>query len=112
MGRGRWSCGSVQVLRFYCYWDDKTRYGQRMYYVLYFFLADDSVEIAEVHQRNSGEAPFRLLPVLVKNGLSPMFLPALESKLLLEFRKVESLVHDSYIFVFFGCNPYLVFFRL
>ncbi|CEL92256.1 unnamed protein product [Vitrella brassicaformis CCMP3155] len=47
-----------RVLRFYCYWDDLARYGARVYYVLHYFLSDDTVEILEQHPRNSGRDPF------------------------------------------------------
>ncbi|KAF4677744.1 EF-hand domain (C-terminal) containing [Perkinsus chesapeaki] len=43
-----------KVLRFYAYWDDKTRYGTRQYYTIHFFLVDDTLEILETHTRNSG----------------------------------------------------------
>lgn len=52
-----------KVLRFYSYWDDHTRYGARQYQVIHFFLADDTIEINEAYQRNSGRDPF---PVLYK----------------------------------------------
>merc|ERR1712093_318548 len=54
-----------KVLRFYCYWDDKTRYGTRQYYVLLYFLADDTVQILECYGRNSGRDPY---PVLYKRA--------------------------------------------
>jgi len=47
-----------KVLRFYSYWDDHTRYGQRQYQVIQYFLADDSVQISDQYQRNSGRDPF------------------------------------------------------
>jgi hypothetical protein len=47
-----------KVLRFNCYWDDHTRYGTRQYYVLHYFLADDTVEISECYARNSGRDPY------------------------------------------------------
>ena len=54
-----------KVLRFNAYWDDKTRYGSRSYLVMHYFLADDTVEILESHQRNSGKVPW---PVFFKRG--------------------------------------------
>jgi len=54
-----------KVLRFYCYWDDHTRYGTRQYYILLYFLADDSVQILECYGRNSGRDPY---PVLYKRA--------------------------------------------
>lgn len=47
-----------KVLRFQCYWDDHTRYGTRQYFVLHFFLADDTVEILECYARNAGRDPY------------------------------------------------------
>eukprot|EP00933_Yihiella_yeosuensis_P029647 TRINITY_DN2328_c0_g2_i1.p1 TRINITY_DN2328_c0_g2~~TRINITY_DN2328_c0_g2_i1.p1 ORF type:complete len:651 (-),score=127.88 TRINITY_DN2328_c0_g2_i1:342-2294(-) len=43
-----------KVLRFYCYWDDNTKYGARCYYTLHYYLADDSVEMLENIARNAG----------------------------------------------------------
>ena len=37
---------TLQVLRFWCVWDDRTGlYGDRRPYVLHYFLEDDTVEI-------------------------------------------------------------------
>ena len=48
-----------QVLRFWCVWDDRnSMYGDRRPYVLHYFLEDDSVEILEVNETNSGRDPF------------------------------------------------------
>jgi len=47
-----------RVLRFYSYWNDHTRYGQRQYQVIQYFLGDDSVSISDQYQRNSGRDPF------------------------------------------------------
>lgn len=47
-----------KVLCFWCYWDDPTRYGARMYYKLHYFLTDDTVEVLEQLARNSGRAPY------------------------------------------------------
>merc|ERR1719159_1131410 len=43
-----------KVLRFYAYWDDPTRYGARQYFVMHYYLSDDSVEINNNYMRNSG----------------------------------------------------------
>jgi hypothetical protein len=43
-----------KVLRFYAYWDDPTRYGARQYFVMHYYLSDDSVEINNNYIRNSG----------------------------------------------------------
>lgn len=49
-------CSSPQVLRFWCIWDDRqSMYGDRRPYVLHYFLEDDTVEILEINENNSGE---------------------------------------------------------
>ena len=52
-----------KVLRFYAVWDDRgSLFGDRHAYVFNYFLADDTVEVLEVHARNNGRDPFpRLL---------------------------------------------------
>lgn len=47
-----------KVLRFYCYWDDHSRYGTRMFSAMHFFLSDNTVEFTEIAERNSGKANF------------------------------------------------------
>lgn len=47
-----------KVLEFKAFWDDPTRYGTRLYYIVQFFLADDSVEIHEDPCANSGRDKF------------------------------------------------------
>jgi len=47
-----------KVLCFRCFWDDPTRYGSRLYFMLHFYLSDDSVEVHESLARNSGRDPF------------------------------------------------------
>merc|ERR1719321_2203240 len=54
-----------KVLRFYAYWDDPTRYGTRMYFVVHYFLSDDTVEINNNYARNSGRDPY---PVFFTRG--------------------------------------------
>lgn len=58
-----------QVLRFFCTWDNRNEmYGDRRAYVLHYFLADDTVEVLEVIERNSGRDPF---PKLLNRGPLP-----------------------------------------
>jgi len=58
-----------KVLRFFCVWDDRgALYGDRRPYVLHYFLADDTVEILEVNEPNSGRDPF---PVMLKRAELP-----------------------------------------
>ncbi|WIA37576.1 hypothetical protein OEZ86_014482 [Tetradesmus obliquus] len=60
---------SGKVLRFYAVWDDRSGlYGDRRPYVVHYYLEDDTVEINEVHERNSGRDPF---PVFLKRGPLP-----------------------------------------
>ncbi|XP_067138460.1 EF-hand domain-containing protein 1-like isoform X1 [Centruroides vittatus] len=58
-----------QILRFYCIWDDRDNmYGDIHYCILNYYLADDSIEILEVHEINNGRDPN---PVLVKRHRIP-----------------------------------------
>eukprot|EP00930_Biecheleria_cincta_P026837 TRINITY_DN1886_c0_g2_i1.p1 TRINITY_DN1886_c0_g2~~TRINITY_DN1886_c0_g2_i1.p1 ORF type:complete len:646 (-),score=106.88 TRINITY_DN1886_c0_g2_i1:13-1881(-) len=54
-----------KVLRFQAFWDDHTPYGARIYFVIHFYLADNTVEINEAHARNSGRDAY---PVFMKRG--------------------------------------------
>ena len=55
-----------KVLRFFCVWDDRASLcGERRPYVLHFFLSDDTAEILEVNEPNSGRDPF---PKFVKRA--------------------------------------------
>ncbi|GMH37490.1 hypothetical protein BSKO_05363 [Bryopsis sp. KO-2023] len=55
-----------KVLRFYCLWDDRqSLYGDRRPYVLHYFLEDDTGELLETNEANSGRDPF---PVFLKRG--------------------------------------------
>eukprot|EP00405_Crypthecodinium_cohnii_P012165 CAMPEP_0206433662 /NCGR_PEP_ID=MMETSP0324_2-20121206/8661_1 /ASSEMBLY_ACC=CAM_ASM_000836 /TAXON_ID=2866 /ORGANISM="Crypthecodinium cohnii, Strain Seligo" /LENGTH=623 /DNA_ID=CAMNT_0053899959 /DNA_START=168 /DNA_END=2039 /DNA_ORIENTATION=+ len=57
-----------KVLRFKAYWDDHTLYGCRLYFVIHYYLADNTMEINEAHSRNSGRATW---PVFFRRG--PMY---------------------------------------
>ncbi|CAE7443368.1 efhc2 [Symbiodinium natans] len=54
-----------KVLRFKGYWDDHTPYGSRVYFIIHYYLADNTCEINEAHCRNSGRAKW---PVFMKRG--------------------------------------------
>jgi len=54
-----------KVLRFKAYWDDPTLYGGRIYFIVHYYLADNTVEINEAHCRNSGRDAY---PVFFKRG--------------------------------------------
>jgi hypothetical protein len=57
-----------KVLRFFCVWSDQKMYGEQRPYVLHFFLADDTVEVMEIKQPNSGRDAF---PALLKRQKLP-----------------------------------------
>jgi hypothetical protein len=54
-----------KVLRFKAYWDDTTMYGNRFYFIIHFYLADNTIEINEAHARNSGRDNY---PIFYKRG--------------------------------------------
>jgi len=54
-----------KVLRFKAYWDDNTLYGNRFYFTIHYYLADNTAEINEAHARNSGRDAY---PVFAKRG--------------------------------------------
>ncbi|XP_074166759.1 EF-hand domain-containing protein 1 isoform X1 [Sminthopsis crassicaudata] len=61
-----------KVLRFYAIWDDTdSMFGETRNYIILYYLADDTVEVREVHERNDGRDPF---PVLVKRQRLPKIL--------------------------------------
>eukprot|EP00933_Yihiella_yeosuensis_P029645 TRINITY_DN2328_c0_g1_i3.p1 TRINITY_DN2328_c0_g1~~TRINITY_DN2328_c0_g1_i3.p1 ORF type:complete len:642 (-),score=125.53 TRINITY_DN2328_c0_g1_i3:262-2187(-) len=43
-----------KVLRFKGFWDDHTLYGARLYFIIHYYLCDNTCEINEAHCRNSG----------------------------------------------------------
>jgi len=58
-----------RVLRFFCLWDDRQKlYGEKRPYVLHYFLEDDTIEILEVYEPNSGRDPF---PVFLRRSQLP-----------------------------------------
>ena len=70
----------MQVLRFYACWDDSRRpFGDKMPFVVHYYLADDTMEVREVRRRNDGRDPWPLLvrrmPVPKKVRLSPQAAP-------------------------------------
>ena len=50
-----------KVLSFNIYWTDTSLEGGINFYILNFFLADETIEIKEVKKNNSGKDPFPLL---------------------------------------------------
>ncbi|XP_065257777.1 EF-hand domain-containing protein 1 [Emys orbicularis] len=58
-----------QVLRFYAIWDDtENMFGENRPFIIHFYLADDTVEVRELHERNDGRDPF---PVLIRRQRLP-----------------------------------------
>ena len=58
-----------KVLRFFCIWDDTDRlFGDKRPFITHYFLADDTVEVLEVAEPNSGRDPF---PTLMKRCKLP-----------------------------------------
>ena len=50
-----------KVLSFSIVWDDETLEGQKNYYTLNYYLADDTIELKEIRKPNSGKDPFPLM---------------------------------------------------
>jgi hypothetical protein len=79
-----------KVLRFYAQWDDRgSMFGQKLEYVLNYYLQDDKIEVLETKSSNSGRDPF---PKLVKKQRIPRSfkgVPSVGSK--------ESDFEDQYI---------------
>uniref|UniRef100_A0A670YAK6 EF-hand domain containing 1 n=1 Tax=Pseudonaja textilis TaxID=8673 RepID=A0A670YAK6_PSETE len=58
-----------KVLRFYAIWDDTwNMFGESRRFIIHYYLADDTVEVREVHERNDGRDPF---PVLIRRQRLP-----------------------------------------
>ncbi|XP_040920133.1 EF-hand domain-containing protein 1 [Toxotes jaculatrix] len=58
-----------KVLRFFALWDDAdSLYGETKLVTIHYYLVDDTVEIREVHEPNSGRDPF---PVLMRRQKLP-----------------------------------------
>lgn len=50
-----------KVLSFRVLWEDSTYDGGDKHYILNFFLSDNSVEVKEINESNSGRFPFPML---------------------------------------------------
>ncbi|XP_060113410.1 EF-hand domain-containing protein 1 [Heteronotia binoei] len=58
-----------KVLRFYAVWDDTVNmFGESRRFIIHYYLADDTVEVRECHERNDGRDPF---PVLIRRQRLP-----------------------------------------
>ncbi|XP_051867252.1 EF-hand domain-containing protein 1-like [Pristis pectinata] len=63
-GRVQGGCGAraAQVLRFFAHWDDRENmFGECRQYIIHYYLADGTVEIREVYEKNDGRDPFPIL---------------------------------------------------
>lgn len=75
------------VLRFYAIWDDREQlYGEVRKFIVHFYMADDTLEIREVHAANNGRDPF---PVLISRQrvprqLIPKTYPSVEKEIISE----------------------------
>lgn len=57
------------MLRFFALWDDSdSLYGETRPVTIQYYLVDDTVEIREVHEANSGRDPF---PILMRRQKLP-----------------------------------------
>ncbi|KAK3929061.1 EF-hand domain-containing protein 1 [Frankliniella fusca] len=50
-----------KILRFYAIWEDDSELGEKRELIIRYYLADDCVEVGEVHKKNDGRDPFPLL---------------------------------------------------
>lgn len=81
-----------KVLRFYCTWNDTNMYGEKRPYIVHYFLADDTVEVLEILQPNSGRDTF---PALLKRQQLPIE-PSKATSSVSEFGERESTEHRNY----------------
>ncbi|KDO25131.1 hypothetical protein SPRG_09279 [Saprolegnia parasitica CBS 223.65] len=82
--RKRFNDHDRHVLRWFALWDDTSKlYGTKHRYTIHFFLADNTVEIRESYERNSGSDPFPKLlnrsRLLLQPKLEGPFATALSS---------------------------------
>lgn len=57
-----------QILKFDAYWNDRSEFGELRKLQLYYYLADDTIEIKEIYAPNSGrDGP----AVFLKRSLLP-----------------------------------------
>lgn len=77
----------MQVLRFFCSWDNrKNLYGDKMPYVLHYYLVDDTVDVAEVHLKNDGRDPW---PMLLKRAPLPKYIYSVGKRLSLPTARIS-----------------------
>jgi len=79
-----------KVLRFYCVWDDRgMMFGELRPFILHYYLVDDTVEVREVQETNSGRDPFPLLLRRQKVPRNHKNVPAVFPTIVLELKEEE-----------------------
>jgi len=103
----------LKVLRFWCYWDDKTRYGERIYCVMNYFLADNTCQFSEIHEKNNGKQPFptfysrQPLPKkALKAGIPGLLHPQVEYYEPADFRVGSEVNVYGRIFFLYKCDEF------
>lgn len=61
-----------KVLSFSVLWEDRSYDGGDKFYTLNFFLADNSIEVKEINQANTGRFPFPMLLKRQKLAKAPI----------------------------------------
>lgn len=91
-----------KILRFFAVWDDRdSEYGQLRQYIIYYYLADDTVEVQEVYKENDGRDP---VPVLLRK----MKLPREWKDLPVDFPSVTTTVADEEATAYYTSKDFLV----
>lgn len=92
----------LQVLRFYAIWDDTNcAFGDHHPCIIHYFLADDTVEVREIHKRNDGRDPF---PVLMRRQRLPKIFVDKNSKIGTSICAKVSLFHGQKKFFKWSLN--------
>eukprot|EP01084_Bolivina_argentea_P055616 101934_1 len=105
-----------KVLRFFALWDDRQNlYGDYRLFVIYFFIADSTVQICEVNPPNSGRDPFPSFAArrrVEKHGQPNVSLAFNASDKNAEYFEVEdfkvgnSVVMYGNPFLLYDCDPF------
>lgn len=90
-----------RVLSFYILWEDNSYDGGDKYYVLNFFLSDQSVEVKEINEANNGKIPFPMLLKRKKLAKKPLLThyPGMSLKKE-EFYEPADLVIGNQVYIF------------
>ncbi|KAJ8960736.1 hypothetical protein NQ318_020029, partial [Aromia moschata] len=94
-----------KILKFHAVWDDRDNGGSLEKYEILYFLADDTVLVKEVHERNDGKDPYSVL-------LRKMKLPKKGDAEVTEFYQPKDLLVGESIFVLgrtmllYDCDPF------